>query len=479
MKPEVIRDMLSLGENQHVEFKSSPKNMQGIGKNICAFLNSGGGYIVIGIDDRGNPVGVNESGDIDTFEKKIIERLAPKALVSFEEQLLENKRVWVIEVPAGADIPYSYEHGIYIREGERTLQADVETIRDMIMRRQMEPERWERRFSDADLSKDLDGDEIRTTIRRDRHDKFLFAGKDDPVEMLEYLGMVKYGRLSCGGDVLFCKNPAVRHPQTRLKAVRYRGSKTDDTYVDMQVFEGPVIKVLEQAFAFIQRNTSQTANFKSHSLQREERSVYPSEAIREGLVNAFAHRDYADFRGGISVQIYSDRLEIWNSGAFPEGITTESVAHGHLSILRNPDIAHVLYTRGLMEKLGRGGVLIRKACEEYGMKQPVWQSNMLGVTLTFFATTEVTMEVTTEVTTEVTMEVLALLRIIDGEYKKQELRQKMGLKNDEHFRKHYIVPALESKLVEMTIPDKPKSSNQRYRLSKKGKQYLEHEKGNL
>ncbi len=156
------------------------------------------------------------------------------------------------------------------------------------------------------------------------------------------------------------------------------------------------------------------------------------------------------------MHIYPKRLEIWNSGSFPEGITPEKLVSGHLSVLRNPDIAHVLYLRGLMEKLGRGSVLIIRACKERGLPIPLWTSGEhAGVTLTFF-------------TPEVTPEVQKLLRVCDGDMSKQELKHQLGLKDDEHFRKAYLLPAVQEGFLEMTEPDKPRSSKQRYRLTKKG-----------
>jgi ATP-dependent DNA helicase RecG len=153
-------------------------------------------------------------------------------------------------------------------------------------------------------------------------------------------------------------------------------------------------------------------------LIREEQSLYPPAAVREGLVNAFAHRDYADFRGGIAVHLYPDRLEIWSSGAFPEGVTPQTLVQGHISILRNPDIAHVLYLRGLMEKLGRGGVLILNACETHGLPPPRWQADSLGVTLTLLAP---------EVTPEVAPEVRAMLETVTGDMTRRELQERLKL----------------------------------------------------
>ncbi len=83
--------------------------------------------------------------------------------------------------------------------------------------------------------------------------------------------------------------------------------------------------------------------------------------------------------------------------------------------------------------------------------------------------------VTGEVTPEVTPEV-RLMRVLNGEMNRQSLQDAMSLKDDEHFRKTYLLPALEAQFIEMTIPDKPRSSKQKYRLTEKGKQILEREK---
>jgi len=86
----------------------------------------------------------------------------------------------------------------------------------------------------------------------------------------------------------------------------------------------------------------------------------------------------------------------------------------------------------------------------------IWTSGEhTGVTLTFF-------------TPEVTPEVQKLLRVCDGDMSKQELKHQLGLKDDEHFRKSYLLPAVQEGFLEMTEPDKPRSSKQRYRLTMKG-----------
>jgi ATP-dependent DNA helicase RecG len=121
-----------------------------------------------------------------------------------------------------------------------------------------------------------------------------------------------------------------------------------------------------------------------------------------------------------------------------------------------------------MEKAGRGSVLMVHECEKNGLSAPKWQSEEnLGVTLTFFAP-EVTGEVTGVVTGEVTGEVARLLAVINGPMKRQEIQDALGLKHEDHFREAYLIPALHAGLIEMTIPDKPTSRLQKYRLTRTG-----------
>lgn len=170
-------------------------------------------------------------------------------------------------------------------------------------------------------------------------------------------------------------------------------------------------------------------------------------------LNALAHCNYSAASGGVSIHVHPHWLEIWNSGALPEGATEQSLLKGQISILRNPDIAHVLYLRGLMEKAGRGSVLMVQKCLGNGLPSPFWKSDpKLGVTVTFS-----------------TPEVMKLLKHLTGEMSRGDLQDAIGLRDAEHFRKTYIHPVLESKAIEMTIPEKPTSSKQQYRISAVGK----------
>jgi ATP-dependent DNA helicase RecG len=465
-----------------VEFKSSMKDVDTLGRIVCGFLNTTGGYLICGIQEPGKVVGVGASADaIATLEKRLHDGLSPKALVSVQVQPLEGKSVVVIEVPSGKDVPYAFRDSIFLRTGDSTLKADAESIRDIVMRRQVEPERWERRFAFADVENDVDYDEVQSAVTDANKVRRAFFRKGaTPLMVLEDFAAAKYGRLTNGGDVLFAKNPAVRLPQTRIRAMRYNSNKAGETYRDLKSFEGPLHRIFEQAYSFIVRNTPSTARFIKGNPKREDAPIYPEEAVREALINSLAHRDYSAASGGVSIHIFPGRLEIWNSGGLPDGVTTASLTKGHISVLRNPDISHVLYLRGLMEKAGRGSVLMIQQCRENGLRDPEWSANeKVGVTVTFYApevtrevAREVTPEATREVTPEATQEVRRLLQSLKGNMLRRELQVAMGLKDEEHFRKAYLLPALGAGLVEMTVPEKRRSSKQRYRLTALGRSAL-------
>ena len=478
MTRESLQEMLFPGEGDRVEFKTKIDS-RAIGQSICAFLNCGGGTIVIGVSRNHEISGVLQGREIGQLERSIVDSLAPAAPVFFREQTIEVKPVWIIEVPAGMDQPYSFRDEIFIREETGNRHADMELIRDMIMRRQIEPDRWERRFSDATARRELDIEEIRRTLRdsalAQRSPGRLNDAKS-PVEALEMLGLIRYSRLTNAGDLLFATNPAQRNPQHRVRAAWYCGSKSDTSCRDHKTFEGPLVHVLEQTLSFIHRNTPSRSTLTSARDRRDEQRLYPSEAIREALVNAFVHRDYTDFSGGVEVDIYPDRLKIRNSGGLPEGVTPESLAKGNISVLRNPDIVRILYMRGMMAKQGHGCNIISNAFTKYGLQAPVWHADPRdGVTLTLFApevTPEVPAKQTPTVAQRVTPEVMTILKALDNELTRRELQEKVGLKDPEHFRTHYLIPSLHGGYIEMTVPDKPNSRLQSYRRTALGKKQI-------
>lgn len=386
MIPDLIRKQIRQGEGNGTEFKTDIRNLETIARTVCAFLNTLGGTVFCGVDDKGKLVGVEGAKNhVQEIHAYLLERLSPKALFTVNFDSEDGKTIISIDVPEGKDRPYVFAGSVYVREGSATRMADAEKLRDMVQSKSVAAERWERRPSMAMEESDLDRDEIRRTAQQAKESgRFAFANDANDIEVLQALAVYSAKGFTQAADVLFAKNPALRHPQTRVRVTRFASDKGGDAYLDDRLLQGPLVRVFEQAFDILSQHVRWEARFLAGDVRRTDRPEYPFEALREGLVNAFAHRDYSGFSGGVTVGIYPNRIEIWNSGHFPEGLQPSDLKKNHPSLPTNPDIAHVFYLRGLMERIGRGGQLIINACMDHNLPTPKWTDRPTGVTLTIF-----------------------------------------------------------------------------------------------
>ncbi len=128
--------------------------------------------------------------------------------------------------------------------------------------------------------------------------------------------------------------------------------------------------LLEEAMLFLRRHLPVAGRIVPGLFEREDEPLFPLEALREALVNAFCHRDYTIVGGAVSLAIYDDRLEIWSDGTLPFGLTPEALKRDHPSKPRNPLIAKVFYLRGIIERWGRGTQKIVELCVKAGHPEP-------------------------------------------------------------------------------------------------------------
>ena len=191
---------------------------------------------------------------------------------------------------------------------------------------------------------------------------------------------------------------------------------------------------------------------------------YPARAVREAITNGVMHRDWFFEGANVFVGIYTDRIEVSSPGGLPKGLTLADL--GYRSIRRNPLISDLLHRIGFIEKAGTGIRCIRDEARELDCPEPEFEAGSF-VTVTFRPNPEVREEITPEVIPEV-----RLLEAMSGDMTRQHLQVALGLSDDEHFRKAWLLPALRAGLIEMTIPNKPRSRKQRYRLTAAGREYL-------
>ena len=286
MIPDLIRKQIRQGEGNGTEFKTDIRNLETIARTVCAFLNTLGGTVFCGVDDKGKLVGVEDAKDhVQKIHAYLLESITPKALFTVNIDDEDGKAIISIEVPEGKDRPYVFAGSVYVREGSSTRMADAEKLRDMVQSKSVAAERWERRPSMAMEEEDLDRDEIRRTAQQAKESgRFAFANGADDIEILQALAVYSAKGFTQAADVLFAENPALRHPQTRVRVTRFASDKGGDAYLDDRQLQGPLVRVFEQAFEVLSQHVRWEARFQTGDVRRTDRPEYPFEALREGLV---------------------------------------------------------------------------------------------------------------------------------------------------------------------------------------------------
>jgi len=368
---------LSEGDSEQVELKAAPKPEE-IGRSVCAFLNTKGGTLLVGAGP-GKVIGVKSPARwVETLQRHLAEKLSPQALWSIDVEDHEGRSVIVIDVPQGAEPPYVYEDEIFVRAGASTQTASVRQITELIERRHAQAVRWERLPALGTDLQDLDEDEIRQTAQEGRTHRFhRFRDAESTEGILEDLNLSRGGSLLNSAVVLFGRIPTRRFSQLRVRLARFSGEHEME---DSRVLEQNAVSVIGQVESFLRQHVA-ISSALTDSVRRADKPAYPWLALREALMNAIVHRDYAAFDGGISISIYSDRIEFWSSGELPDGMTVRDLKEERISRLRNPDIAHVFWLRGFVEAFGTGAARILKQCALAGLPEPEWRVGGGGVRL--------------------------------------------------------------------------------------------------
>jgi ATP-dependent DNA helicase RecG len=187
------------------------------------------------------------------------------------------------------------------------------------------------------------------------------------------------------------------------------------------------------------------------------------------------HRDYFELGANVFVEIYDDWIEISNPGGLPKGLSQAEL--GTRSVRRNPLIAHLLHRIVFIEKAGTGIRRIREEARKHKCPEPQFAANGF-FTATFWPTTEGVRRTkaglrSEQVTEQVTEQVAAILDVARVPRTRAEPQEVSGLKHRPHFIKAYLEPLLTAGWLEMMIPDKPRSSKQRYRTTELGLKMLD------
>lgn len=263
--------------------------------------------------------------------------------------------------------------GVYVRVGSTNRRADREMIEEL--RRYTRGEAF-----DEQLMPGLDSEALDFRAASESFAAVRKLSRRD----LETLRLVTdhQGRKvpTVGGMLLFGRDRERHFPDAWIQAGRFRGSDKSRIVDGAEIRSCPV-RAIEAAIAFVEKYAIHGAEISA--VRRKERWNLPPVAVREVVINAVAHADYAQRGAPIRVSIFNDRLEVENPGLLPFGLTIEDLHHG-ISKLRNRVIGRVFHALGLIEQWGSGVQRMIAACREMGLAPPRFEEIATRFRVTIF-----------------------------------------------------------------------------------------------
>ena len=390
MEIQTIDDIKNLiksdTETDIIEFKKTTGQLERGMETLCAFLNGEGGTVLFGVTDEVKIIGQDIAGKTKETIGEAVSRLEPNANVRifYVPMPDSEKKVIALHVEsARMERPFCYKGRPYMRIENVTTLMPQEKYSHLLMQRGGKYS-WEA-ITNPDLKiSDLDENAImgavRSGIRGGRLPETTIA--ESIPAILEKFDLLHDGKLNNAAAVLFGRD-FYYYPQCLLRLARFKGT-TKDEFIDNQRVTGNIYTLLDASMAFFFKHLSLSG--KIEGLYREEELSVPYKALRECCINAFAHRFYHHPGTSVSIAIYDDRIEITNSGIFPQDMSMERLLGLHDSQPHNPIIANVLYKSTILESWGRGIKLMVDECRRVGIPEPEFHCDGGFVWVTFHYT---------------------------------------------------------------------------------------------
>lgn len=352
-------------ENQKVDWKS--KWDEEWLKWICGFANAQGGRLEIGKDNKGNVIGVSNP-------QKLLEDLPNKfkstmGIVPEVNLCYEKDLPYIIIEIMGYPNPISYRGKYYFRSGATLQELTGVALDEFIMRK------YGRTWDSAPIPhvsvSDLDivafRDFRKKALARERLHKEDLDITDE--QLLENLKLkADGGYLKRAAILLFHEDPEKWITGAYVKIGYF---KSDDDLVFQDEVHGSLITMPDKVVELIyDKYLKGTISYEG--IQRIETYIVNKGALREAILNAIVHKDYAT---GIPIQIrvYDNKIIIFNAGTLPANWTLEDLLNVHTSIPHNPDIANGFFKSGMTEAWGRGIEKIIKSNVDAGKPKPEFE----------------------------------------------------------------------------------------------------------
>ncbi|KAG6559190.1 Putative ATP-dependent DNA helicase recG C-terminal [Candidatus Rhabdochlamydia oedothoracis] len=365
----MLEQLLSRNEGKTLEFKENSQSLQKIVQTVIAFANTAGGVLLIGIKNETKEViGLS---DILKEEEKIANAIAdsvsPLLIPNLQFCSWRERDILIVTVPY---IPGLFHlkskgevEGTFIRLGSTNRLADAHIIAEI--RRLKEHTSFDQlpdcRFSFDDFDFEL-AKQLFLTVG-----KTFTQAKAKALELFTTYQSETYP--TKGGLLLFGKNRDRIFIDPIVRMARFEGI-LKNAAIDEQEIKSPLPQALEEVLSFIRRHTSMSFSIKG--IRREETPQYAPMLLREAIMNALIHADYANHRSPIQIAIFDDRLEVTNPGSLPFGLSLDSALSG-VSQLRNKVLGRTFRELKLTEHWGSGLKRMLDVCQHQHIPLPKFE----------------------------------------------------------------------------------------------------------
>ncbi len=464
---KLINDVITKkAESQTIEIKSAEHGCHTrLFDTLSSFSNQDdGGIIIFGIDEKDN-FAIKGVYDAQDLQKKVTEQckqMEPAVRALFTMCEIGEKILVSAEIP-GVDVsdrPVFYKgvgriKGSYIRVGESdepmseyeiySYEAFRKRIRDDI------------RIVEGAKIQLFDEKRMAEYLSRVKSERRNLADNVSDDEILELMGVTSDGTPTLAGLMTFSKYPQTYFPQLCITAVALPGTEMGETgtdgerFIDNKRITGAIPDMLEEAVEFVRTN-SRTKTIIDDNGKRVDKNEYPIKAVREAILNALVHRDYSIYTENttIRIEMYRDRMEVTNSGGLYGKISIDALGKVHPET-RNAALANMLELLNITENRYSGIPTMRREFLNAGLPAPnfsVIHGEFKVVMRNGYLNNSGSMED-------------SILDFCEIPRSRAELIEFTG-KSRNYVLKQLIAPLVECGKLKLTMPDKPKSSNQKY-----------------
>ncbi len=355
MNLEELRQMTEQGEGNRLEFKESLSDMKRILKTLCAYANTEGGTILVGVTDRGKIIGFplgprTESNLINIILDSIREPIAPEVeIISLDK----SKAVIRLTVNGNPRAAHTVKGKPYWRVGSVSRLMPQREYENRI--KEQQPTSWETVVVGNASESDIDLEAVNEYIGRyNKRLKEKLKLRTRDVMLTRHCAVEEGNELkpTRAGILLFGKEPQRFFMTSHLSLIRFGGNNVTGRVLDTRDLKGTLISMIDEAERYVLDHIDTMQQLLPGQAARQDILQYPRFAVRELIVNAVAHRDYAIFGSRIMIQMFRDRIEFHSPGGFPGDITPDTALNKQLT--RNPAIAQVLHDLGYIERFGMG-----------------------------------------------------------------------------------------------------------------------------